>query len=627
VNEEEEYVEEAPKPQTKKARRSKRAGKVRFGGVARFPRERFLEFCKVLKIQSRDYGLVTFELLGSQLYILDEICSGLAEGITTFIILKARQLGASTFFLALDLFWAMEYDGLLGVFACHEEGARDQFRNQIDVFFQTIPKTHKVGCSQSNRTMLVLENNSLFRYLIAGTRGSTNKLGRSGGCNFLHSTETAFYGSEDDISALNQTLSEIYPHRLYIYESTANGFNHFEEMWETAISSPAQKAIFVPWWRNELYEFGKGHPLYLKYMPQGVNTGLTTEERKMVKEVRERFGYQLTAGQMAWWRHHLETKCNNDLAQMFQEMPHTPEAAFVATGSQFFTNEAVTIEMREAKKLKCMPFVFKFTKSPGDTMMMSSTIQKAELKIWEEPVGWGKYVIGCDSAFGRDEKGDNTVITVDRCFADCCVQVAEFSSAATEPHECAWLIAYLAGLYSDVMVILEMNNSGNAVDGELRRLRTLMRGVATSDEMSLKNCIKYMRDYLYRREDSLAGGLLRQWVTTPNNKPHLFERYKIGFETGRVKIRSMAALEEHRKIVRDEGSIGGSGRSKDDRVFANALAYYAWDQWIRPVMSGQGRTYEKERQIEKQGGPDVVNVLMQKFFQMKRIKVPDQSEA
>jgi len=32
----------------------------------------FLEFCAALKIQSRDYGLIQFNLLGSQLYILDE---------------------------------------------------------------------------------------------------------------------------------------------------------------------------------------------------------------------------------------------------------------------------------------------------------------------------------------------------------------------------------------------------------------------------------------------------------------------------------------------------------------------------------------------------------------------------
>lgn len=597
------------------------------GSVDKFPLERFMQFLKVLRIQSRDYGMVPFNLLGAQKYVLDEICSGIAEGITTFVILKARQLGISTLCLALDLFWAMEYQGLLGIFATHDEGSRDQFRNQVEVFFQTIPESHKVGYETSNNKMLVLKNASLFRYLVAGTRGTTNKMGRSGGCNFCHATEIAFWGSPDDISALNQTFSEIYAHRLYIYESTANGFNHYQEMWETACDSPAQKAIFVGWWRNELYEFTKDHPLYLKYMPQGVETGLSAQERKMVKEVREGFGVQLTAGQMAWYRHHLETKCNGDQQQMFQEHPATPEQAFVSTGSQFFTNEALTAMMRDAKMHKCQPYVFRLTKNPGDTVVMNSTIQKAEFKIWEEPSQWGQYVIGCDSAFGSNEESDNSIIFVGRCYADCIVQVAEFSSNAVQPYELAWILAYIAGLYGDVMVILELNGAGHAVYGELRRLRESLHGVATDSEKSFRNCLKHMKEYLYRREDSFSSNLMKQWVTSPNNKEQMMERYKIGFETGRVRVRSMIGLEEHRKIVRDGGRIAGGGRSKDDRVIGGALAYYAWDQWKRPMLTAQGKTMEKETKLEKSGGPEPVNALVEKFLALKGIKLHDQGEA
>lgn len=594
------------------------------GRVAPFPRARFMEFVGQLKVQSRDYGLVPMELLGSQIYILDEICKGLKEGITTFVILKARQLGASTFFLALDLFWAMEHAGMLGVFSTHEEGAREQFRNQIDVFFQTIPKSYKIAAVTNNRTMLVLQNSSLFRYLIAGTRGTTNKMGRSGGCNFLHSTETAFYGSADDISALNQTLSEIYPHRLYIYESTANGFNHYEEMWETATDSPAQCAIFVGWWRNELYEFGRDHPLFMKYMPHGAKTGLTAHEQKMVTEVREKYGVQLTAGQIAWYRHHLETKCKNDMQQMLQEMPHTPEAAFVSTGSQFFTNEILTSAMRAAKKDTCMPFAFHLTTNAGDTQVKSTTIGNAELKIWEEPVRGARYVIGCDPAYGSNEDSDSSVIWIGRCYADCLVQVAEYATNSVQPYQLAWILAYLSGLYGDVMVILELNGSGHAVLGELTRLRTAMHGVATPQEISLKNCLKYMKEYLYRREDSLGGGLLRQWVTSPNNKVQLMERYKVGFETNRINVKSIIGLEEHRRIVRDEGSIGAGGRYKDDRVIGAALAYYAWDQWVRISMSAQGRTLENEQKIARGGGRDPVGDLMVKFMAARGIKINDE---
>ena len=605
-------------------RKSERGFVGRDGRVEAFPRARFLEFLEVLKIQSRDYGLVDFKLLGSQRYILEMICEGLSKGISTFVILRVRQLGASTFFLALDLFWAMEHEGLLGVFATHEEQSREQFRNQIKLFLQTLPKAYRISNEAENKNMLVLQNASLFRYLVAGTRGTTNKLGRSGGCNYLHATECAFFGSSDDLSALNQTLSEIYPHRLYIYESTANGFNHFQEMWEIAKESKAQMAVFVGWWRDERNDFGKDHPLFKAYMPQGAQTPLKTEEQNMVRAVREKYGYQLSAGQMAWYRYHLETKCNNDMSQMRQEQPSTEEEAFVATGSQFFTNEALTDAMREAKRHLCVPYVFYLTKNVGDISLLScSNVQKAELKIWEEPNRWGRYAIGCDSAYGGNDECDKSIVSVGRCYADCVVQVAEYSSSVVQPYQLAWVLAYLAGLYGDTMVILEMNGSGHGVYGELGRLRTAIRGVSAPEDLVLKNCLKHMKEFLYRRPDSMSGGLLKQWVTSANTKALLMERYKTGFETGRAKIRSLASLEEHRKIVRDEGKIGGFGHNNDDRVIGAALMHYAWDSWIRPQMVSQGKTMAKELEMQRQGGPDVVNVLVEKFFKMNRIQVPD----
>ena len=89
---------------------------LRSSAVAPFPRAKFLQFLKQLKVQSKDYGLVPFRLLGSQRYLLDEICTALDNGITVIYVLKNRQAGISTFLLALDLFWAFEHKGLLGCF-------------------------------------------------------------------------------------------------------------------------------------------------------------------------------------------------------------------------------------------------------------------------------------------------------------------------------------------------------------------------------------------------------------------------------------------------------------------------------------------------------------------------------
>src|SRR5215472_15208320 len=119
--------------------------------LAPFPRDRFLSWRRSLKIQTKDLGLAPFRLLGTQSYVLEEICKGLEQGISSFVILKARQLGMSTFFIALDLFWAFEYEGLSGAFATHTDQSKALFRNIIKVFFSHLPKSYKNRYTTENR--------------------------------------------------------------------------------------------------------------------------------------------------------------------------------------------------------------------------------------------------------------------------------------------------------------------------------------------------------------------------------------------------------------------------------------------------------------------------------------------
>lgn len=564
------------------------------GEVAAFPRARFLEFVRRLKVQSKDFGLVELEFLGSQTYVLDEIIRGLEDGVTTFVILKGRQQGISTLFLAIDLFWAFEYDGLLGIFATHDEGSRDQFRNQIDLFLKTLPANWRVTHVTNNRTMLVLANRSLFRYLVAGTRTTTNKMGRSGGCNFLHATEVAFWGSADDLKALGQTLTKTFPHRMYSYESTANGFNHFYDLCQTAKTSPAMRFIFSGWWRDERNEFGEKHPLYLKYMPQAEKTPLNTLERRRVKDVREQYGFDITAGQIAWYRCHLETECASDQSAMDQEHPWTADDAFIATGSSFFSSETLTAGMKEAKKSLCMPFILRLTDNFQDTRLLSCNVDRSELKIWAKPSPHGVYAIGADPIFGSSAQSDNGCISVWRCFSDCCEQVAEYASPSVSTFQFAWALAFLAGLYRDVTLNLEITGPGAAVYQELGQLRQKLSGVAGGVDPDMRDCLKYMKDFLFRKADSMSGNVLKQWKTSPETRIMLLHKYHDGFNLRRAHVHSLACLDEMRfMMVEDGGYIAVPASKCDDRVFGSALAYWCWDENIRTRLVNNGETREK----------------------------------
>ena len=72
----------------------------------KFNLQQFYRFCSNLKIETKEEGLRKMDhLLGTQIYVMQEIAQGLEEDIHFFVILKGRQLGITTISLALDLYW------------------------------------------------------------------------------------------------------------------------------------------------------------------------------------------------------------------------------------------------------------------------------------------------------------------------------------------------------------------------------------------------------------------------------------------------------------------------------------------------------------------------------------------
>jgi hypothetical protein len=258
-------------------------GSPNIGGVTKvapFPLAKFKKYLKHLRIHSRDYGNIPFKMIGTQTYILDEIVKGLDEGITTFVILKGRQQGATTLFMAIDFFYALAYPGLLGTFILHEEKALAKWRAMIEMQLQSMPATignkrFRPKVESHNRNLLLLQNKSSFSYLIGGVQeNSGGGLGRSMASNYVHATEVAMYANEDDLKAFKASISSIYEHRLQIWESTANGFNHFYDQCMSAKDSKTTRFIFSGWWRDERNQFHVKDSRFKIFAPSGRLTQL-----------------------------------------------------------------------------------------------------------------------------------------------------------------------------------------------------------------------------------------------------------------------------------------------------------------------------------------------------------------
>lgn len=601
-------------------------------GVAPFPRARFEQFLSRVKIQTKDFGLVPMDMLGTQLYVLDEMEAAYNQGITTFYILKARQLGITVFFVLLDIFWAMEHPGLLGSFVTHTDASKSLFRNTIKVMFANLPKTHKIKWDIENRDMLILKNGSLFQYLVAGIKEkSKGGLGRSSANNYIHGTEVAFWGSPDDLNELSATMSTHYKHRLKIEETTANGFNFWEERYRAAKTDPTICTIFVGWWRHDHYSFPDDHPWFRVYMPQGHDTPLHILERKRCRLVREAFGVEVTRNQIAWYRWHLESEVQGDQCKMDEMFPWVEDDAFVSTGSVFFTNDSLTEASRRARQQKFMPYKYQMTERWQDTIVINTRDRRAELKVWEEADPAGHYVIGCDPAYGSSEAADRAVIHVARCFSDRLVQVAEFVSPTISTYQCAWTLCHLAGYYRNVMVNLEMNGPGEAVFNEMNALRTQTRDMVSyapdgKVAHDLRRVLNMMRHFLYARADSMTAQLAYQWRTSGSNKPPMLNSFKDAFELKRFVINSMMLIDEMKTIVVDGGHIAAEGTHKDDRVMAAALAHEAWRKWMQPKLRNMGLTFERAYMESIGAGPDQAQRMALNYLQSQKIVLNERED-
>lgn len=547
-----------------------------------------------LTIDSKETGVGPLKLYNSQKLALEQIALGLKNGIHHFTTLKGRQLGISTAFLGIDCFWLSVFPGTQGALVIDDEGNRDQFRNIITRYLQGMPKEFRVKIKTHSRNQLTLTNGSILYYLIAGTK-KKGSFGHGRGINFVHATELSRYGDPEAWASFVSALAETHPNRLYLYESTARGYNLFHEVWEEAIESPEKVALFLGWWTKETYKLKKGGRLYNHHM----DTDYTPEEIEKIGLVKQQYGVDITDEQVAWYRWKSRELMSGDEGYVEQEFPWTAEEAFQLTGKLFFPLKQVNLQFRRAQE---QPFAG-FRYHMGDTfdaieIEKTKTIPDSELRVWEPPSKFGTYSVGADPAYGTSIEGnswkDRFAITVNRCFADKVVQVAEYAADDIAPYKFAWVIAHLCGWYRNTRLVLEINGPGAAVLSEFKHVqRELQSGHRASfaKERGINNVLAQMSHYLYQRQDSFASSNMLHFKATSESKGLLMRRAKDALILNSAVVNSTPMLREMQKVVDKDGFIGAEGRGKDDRTLAWALSYKGYDDWLRAPLSAGNQTY------------------------------------
>lgn len=577
--------------------------------------EAFYAFLSQCRINSKNLGFVS---LGDNLYygqrrFITAILDGLENDIHDFYCLKSRQLGITTICRAFSAFYLGIHKGLSGALVFDSNENKNLARAELTTMIADLPlklKFPAVKKGGDNRDGLTLINNSKILFKSAGVKKTktSGTLGRSAGLSMAHLSELCSYDNEEGLVSFKRSLSDSNPDRLYIYESTARGYNSWESMWRNAREDTQHcVCVFIGWWAHDSQKIDRDSRDWELYGEQPP----TSEEQYKIDQVKEQYDYDITQEQLAWYRRLVDPAARDDgdidagfegNSLQKQEDPWTEDEAFQQTGAVFFSGEKLKDQTDKYVSRKFTPYMFL-----GGTEFSDMKIYKAEntrnieLKVWEEPKPEAVYVLSADPAFGENEHNDRSSLQVFRCYADGIDQVAEYAYSLISTKHLAWVMAGVMAWYgnepmSEVYYILEINGPGGAVLQELKSLKfQIENGYAPLEEQGLKNIFRNVRQYIYARPDSLAGGgSAWHWKTTIQTKVMILEELRGFISNGQMRIRSHDLIEEMKTIARDGDSIAAEGNMKDDRVLAAAMGAHYWDSKIRRNLIIQKRTREAE---------------------------------
>lgn len=258
----------------------------------------FLNWCCYSKIISKDSGLIDFTpntWYDAQFVFVDTIFTNLEKGIDWYVFLKARQLGITTVASQFDLFYNFKHSNLQSSIVSADYRISDEVRSQIRIIYEHLPIQARQPKKQDNSLFMSFRNNSRIKFFFTtGRQSKKGNMGRSGASNYCHGTEVAYFQNLEDWNAFVRTLSHDYPFRLYIWESTANQYNHWYDLWETAGDSNTQKRIFLGWWLKETYREDDPKEL-LKYGYTPVQW-----EQENIDLIKKLYDYDLSIEQLAW---------------------------------------------------------------------------------------------------------------------------------------------------------------------------------------------------------------------------------------------------------------------------------------------------------------------------------------
>lgn len=456
----------------------------------------------------------------------------------SLLVLKGRQQGFTTLVTAYQLSCSILNRNFQGyTLADKSDNAEAIFQNKAKFPHSQLPPALKPTEKFNNRKQLLFEKiNSSWAVDTA-----TKDVGRSRTINFFHGSECAFW--KDGISSIQSSLGEAFTKNcIKIYESTANGYNDYQKMWDSGVHINC----FYEWWRtpeyNTNFENGDVRQAFLENI--NVRNGWIYDRLRWLKDDKK-----LSDTQLYWYFKKYEGYLNKDLIK--QEYPCTPQEAFLLSGKNVFDVAVILARLeRIPKPIKIGYFTYNY-----DGLKITNIKWKNDpagyIKIYSVPNSpmVTKYCVGGDTAGDGSDYFTAHVLDA-KTGNQAAVMRHQFDSDQyTKQMYC------LGRYYKDALIGIEANFDSYPIM-ELQRLG-------------------YPNQYVREAPDTYTGrtekrfGFKTTQITRPTIISALVEIVREHSDT----INDRETLEELLKIIRNEkGRVEAPSGAHDDLMMGLSIA-------------------------------------------------------
>lgn len=314
--------------------------------------EKLIELCFVVVDKSQKtmpffFNDVQRDFLDTLNKAIDDYAAGRITDIC-LLVLKGRQQGFTTLVTAYQLACCILSRNFQGfTLADKSDNSEAIFQNKAKFPYSLLPETLKPTEKFNNRRQLLFEKiNSSWAVDTA-----TKNVGRSRTVNFFHGSECAFW--DCGIASVQAALGEAFTKNcIKIYESTANGYNDYQQMWESGVHINC----FYAWWRTKEYRLSFcGQEAMEEFLARIDRKDNWIWER--LRWLRDEKG--LEPEQLFWYYNKWKGYLDKDLIK--QEYPCTPEEAFLLPGKTVFDTAVILNRLEHIPKpLKVGYFVYDY---------------------------------------------------------------------------------------------------------------------------------------------------------------------------------------------------------------------------------------------------------------------------